>query len=71
MKNLTFECTVHQLKYEYPRDWLEQKISPPECPLCVDDQLTRLSAKYIEVKQQRDKLLEAIDIKISVEAKSF
>ncbi len=71
MKNLTFECSLHELKYEYPRDWLEQKISSPECPLCVDAELSRLSAKYIEVKQQRDKLLEAINIKLSVETNSF
>ena len=71
MNNLTFECTVHNIKYEYPRDWLEQKISPPECPLCINTELTRLSAKYIKVKQQRDKLLEAIDIKLSVETNSF
>lgn len=71
MNNLTFECTLHNIKYEYPRDWLEQKISPPECPLCINAELTRLSAKYIKVKQQRDKLLEAIDIKLSVETNSF
>jgi len=69
MRKITFECQIHNLKYEYPENWEEQKLSPQKCPLCMGAELTRLSTKYIEVKNQRDKLLAAIDIKFNVESK--
>lgn len=71
MKHPIFECRKHELKYEYPGNWSELGISPPGCPLCKDEENADISAKYIEMKQHRDKLLAAIEVKLSVQSEAL
>lgn len=67
MEKIRFECRKHLLEYEYPADWPEvQGMTPPACPLCKAEDNAEISAKYVEVKRQRDKLLEAIEVKLNV-----
>ena len=67
MDKIKFECRKHLLEYEYPADWSEVRgMAPPNCPLCMAEENARISAKYLEMKNQRDKLLAAIEVKLSV-----
>lgn len=72
MNNLqTFECRLHNLKYEYPMDWAGHGLAEPGCPVCKDNENKSVSKKYILMKEQRDQLLKAIEIKTNVETESL
>lgn len=63
-----FLCTVHNAHYSIERlkDVKEQPYAG--CPYCSREEINRLRDVRDELKDQRDKLLAAIDLKRLVEA---
>lgn len=66
MSKITFECTVHNLKYEYPDDWSDQNLAPPCCAVCANEEVKLMMERFDVVLDQRDKLAAAIQVKTSI-----
>lgn len=58
-----FECRLHGLRYERFNDGAPDL----DCPCCMRDRLNEAQVELEDVKKQRDALLAAIEIKLSVE----
>lgn len=66
-RKTTLECTKHGLRFEQFDDWHEAKDSPvPQCYMCAHDQHLATRRELAEVTRQRDLLLGAIEVKLSV-----
>lgn len=65
MAHTTFECRKHGLKYEQPEGEIV------DCPKCTKNKLDRAHIQIEKITEQRDKLLEAIDIKLNAEVQSL
>ncbi|WP_330114121.1 hypothetical protein SA496_15745 [Pseudomonas sp. JS3066] len=65
------KCTIHNLRFEQPDDWHERKLPAGGCYLCMADQLKAAQKELAEVTNQRDTLLAAIDVKLTVQVPGF
>lgn len=57
MANQTLQCTIHNIRWETPP---KQHV---ECPMCINQKMTKILLTLKEVTEQRDLLLKAIEIK--------
>ena len=67
MNKTTLLCTIHDLRFEQLDDWHERGLPAPECYLCMAEEVKAAKQEAAEAKRQRDVLLEAIEIKRSVQ----
>lgn len=69
--NVVLECLKHGLRFEQPKDWAEMKLGVPACWRCMAETLKAESLRLAEVEKQRDMLLAAIELKLTLEVKNF
>lgn len=63
---IEFHCTIHSINYGVTRNgnWPEDVCV--ECPLCARKEHFALLEEFVQVRNQRDMLLECIDLKRTV-----
>jgi hypothetical protein len=64
---MKYECNLHKLNFEYPRNWDELHLSPPKCPVCFCEDAEKWRGEYERILDHRNILLKAIDIKLNTE----
>ena len=66
---ITLECSLHNLSYEFPRNWDELHLKQM-CPVCQQEETKKWKSKFDEMKSDRDKLISVIEIKLNSETNS-
>lgn len=66
MKFQTFQCAIHEIRWESM-----STTDPVECPHCIADDLRTVKDQLCEITNQRNLLLKAIELKTSVPVESL
>ncbi len=69
-RKIKLVCAIHDLDFEYPYDWDKLFMDKPRCPVCRLEEAEKWKGRFEEMKSQRDKLLEAIEIKVNFEVEN-
>lgn len=67
MELTNFKCQVHNVNFQYPKNFDEQNLVPPECPVCMAKRIGELTADLKKVTEDRRRLLDAFEVKRTVE----
>lgn len=63
---IEFHCTIHCINYGVTRNGKWPEDVCVECPLCTRKTYFALLEEFVQVRNQRDLLLECIDLKRTV-----